>query len=206
MNRGRERHDSQRASNQAMRKKTETKADRSSPSAFLTFWTTLPGILTGVAALITAIVGLYLALGPRNNNINVGTSPTPQVTPTTNAGPGNCFAEEFAKVDPLESGSGARTLATKDGLTRIKLTDNHVVIGALRFRFHRVGDYFDIEEVLDSKCQAVEGLRNLSRQSPVDGNNKPKNWDTLQIPLGAHEYSLRLGCYAGICNAVFRKL
>jgi hypothetical protein len=190
-----------------MRKKTETKADRSSPSAFLTFWTTLPGILTGVAALITAIVGLYVAFGPpRNNNINVGTSPTPTPTPTMNSGSGNCFAEEFAKVDPLESGSGDQTLATKDGLTRIKLTDNHVVIGALRFRFYRVGDYFDVEEVLDSKCQAVEGLRNLSRQSPVDGNNKPKNWDTLQIPLAGQEYALRLGCDSGICSAVFRKL
>ena len=27
------------------------------------FWTTLPGILTGVAAIITAITGLYLAIG-----------------------------------------------------------------------------------------------------------------------------------------------
>jgi hypothetical protein len=189
-----------------VRKKTETKIDRSSQSAFLTFWSTLPGILTGFAAVITAIVGLYLALGPRNNNSNVVTSPTPRLTPTTSAGPGNCFAAEFAKVDPVESGSGNQILATKDGVTRIKLTDNHAEIGALRFRFYRVGDYFEIEEVLDSKCQAVEGLRNLSRQSPVDASNKPKNWDTLQIPLGGQEYALRLGCDAGTCSAVFRKL
>lgn len=28
------------------------------------FWTTLPGILTGIAATVTAITGLYLALVP----------------------------------------------------------------------------------------------------------------------------------------------
>jgi hypothetical protein len=193
------------ARNQAMSEKNDSNPNKSS-SAFLTFWTTLPGILTGAAALITAIVGLYLALGPRNTNQNAVISPTPRVTPKSDVRSGHCFEQEYAKVDSVEVGSGDQVLTTKDGVTRAKFTDNHVLVGALRFRFYRVGDYFEIEEVLDSSCKPVEGVRNLSRQLPVDENNKPKNWDTLQIPLAGREYSLRLGCDAGICSAVLTKL
>ena len=189
-----------------MSKIDEGKTDKPTTSAFVTFWSTLPGILTGVAALITAIVGLYLAVGPRNNNTNVGTSPTPFVTPKTEIRSANCLEQEFANADPVEVGSGGQGLTSKDGLTRIKLTANHIVVGGLKFKFHRVGDYFELEQVLDSKCQPVERLRNLSRQSPVDENNKPKNWDTLELSLGGHPYSLRLGCDAGRCTADFRKL
>jgi hypothetical protein len=187
-----------------MSEKNDSNANKSS-SAFLTFWTTLPGILTGAAALITAIVGLYLALGPRNNNQNAVTSPTPRVTPKSDVRSGDCLEQEYAKVDPVEVGSGTQVLTTKDGVTRAKLTDQHVVVGVLRFRFHYVGAYFEIEEMLDSNCKPVERVRNLSRQKPVDENNKPQNWDTLQIPLAGREYSLRLGCEGG-CSAVLTKL
>lgn len=137
-----------------MGKRSERKANKSSSNTFLTFWSTLPGILTGVAALITAIVGLYLALAPRNNNNNNAViSPTPQMTPTAAVSPGNCFEPEFAKIDPVEVGSGEQHISSKDGVTRIKLTDKHVVVGALRLRFYRVGDYFEVEKIVDSKCQ-----------------------------------------------------
>ena len=39
-------------------------ADDDSPQT-KSWWSTLPGILTAVAALITAITGLYLAIGPK---------------------------------------------------------------------------------------------------------------------------------------------
>lgn len=189
-----------------MGKKTRSNAN-SSTGSFLTFWSTLPGILTGVAALITALVGLYIALGPRDSHKNdTDTKPTPYVTPTAAPGSGDCFDKEFAKIYQVEVGSGGQGIASKDGVLRIKLSENRVVIGALRLRFYREGDYFELEEVLDAQCRPVEGLRNLSRQSPVDTNNKPQNWDTLQIPLGSHEYSLRLGCDGGNCSADFKKL
>jgi hypothetical protein len=42
------------------------------------FWTTLPGILTGIAALITAVGGVYVALNrPGSNGGNGGETPTP---------------------------------------------------------------------------------------------------------------------------------
>lgn len=191
-----------------MSRKSERNSNKSSSSnAFLTFWSTLPGILTGVAALITAIVGVYLALGPRNNdNHNAVISPTPQPTRTAEVSTGTCFEQEFAKVDPVEVGSGEQHISSKDGVTIFKLTDKHVVVGALRLRFYRVGDYFEVEKIVDSKCQHIEGMRNLSRQAPVDENNKPRNYDELEIPLGGQEYSLRLGFDAFSCTVNFKKL
>jgi hypothetical protein len=49
-------------------------ASAQSKSDFVTFWTTLPGILTGVAALLTAVVGLLAAL-------NVFRTTTPAAAP-----------------------------------------------------------------------------------------------------------------------------
>lgn len=46
---------------------TEPQRERHGNGGFLAFWMTLPGILTGVAAVITAIVGLIkAAVGPRD--------------------------------------------------------------------------------------------------------------------------------------------
>jgi hypothetical protein len=54
-------------------------------SRFLTFWTTLPGILTGVAAVITAIVGLITLLNSGGSHDERATSSVGQarVTPAT---------------------------------------------------------------------------------------------------------------------------
>jgi hypothetical protein len=50
--------------------------------AFLAFWTTLPGILTGVAALITAVVG---AIGLWKSQSGGGSSPAPTQAVTAGA-------------------------------------------------------------------------------------------------------------------------
>jgi hypothetical protein len=65
------------------------------------FWTTLPGILAGIAALITALVGLYVALNPRPESIDGGTQPTiqPTIQPTT---PQEFrVVETFLRADPF---------------------------------------------------------------------------------------------------------
>ncbi len=42
------------------------------------FWTTLPGILTGIATLITAVGGVYVLFNPPvSNGGNGGETPTP---------------------------------------------------------------------------------------------------------------------------------
>ncbi len=65
-------------------------ADQSRKSAFLSFWTTLPGILTGLAALITAVVGA-VALWKTQGGDSSPTTASPETvtlskTPTIGAG------------------------------------------------------------------------------------------------------------------------
>jgi hypothetical protein len=50
------------------------------------FWATLPGILTGMAAVITAITGLYIAYGPdTKESVSPGSQPTSLPAPATKA-------------------------------------------------------------------------------------------------------------------------
>lgn len=108
--------------------------------------------------------------------------------------PGNCFEEEFAGVNPIEAGSGIQPLREfRDGVIRIKLTDNRQPVGALSLKFYPVGEYFEIEKVIDSRCNVVDGLFNLSRQTYIDiKKDKVPNNDYIQVPLGMQNYSLRL--------------
>jgi hypothetical protein len=46
------------------------------PGKFLSFWTTLPGVLTGAAALITAIIGVVALLHPTGGSGGPGTAST----------------------------------------------------------------------------------------------------------------------------------
>jgi hypothetical protein len=65
----------------------------SSKSGFLAFWTTLPGVLTGAAALITAIVGLatFLHSGEDTNGTTTSSAETgssgPQAAGIMKTGP-----------------------------------------------------------------------------------------------------------------------
>lgn len=61
------------------------------------FWTTVPGILTGIAAIITAIGGLIIAL-----NMGGIITPTPTLTPTPTPTPTSI-------IDTMDSTSGWET-------------------------------------------------------------------------------------------------
>ena len=108
--------------------------------------------------------------------------------------PGNCLEQEFAGVNPIEVGSGIQPLRElEDGTIKIKLTDNRQPVGALRLKFYPAGEYFEIEKVFDSRCNEVEDLFNLSRQTYIDiKKDKVPNNDYVQVPLGGQNYSLRL--------------
>lgn len=64
------------------------------------FWTTLPGILTGVAAVVTAIGGLILALHPS------GSHASPQDKPAAQTEPAPANPEMSAKPLPPPATSG----------------------------------------------------------------------------------------------------
>ncbi|HEX6732218.1 MAG TPA: toll/interleukin-1 receptor domain-containing protein [Pyrinomonadaceae bacterium] len=120
--------------------------------------------------------------------------------------PGNCLEQEFAGVNPIEVGSGIQPLRElRDGMIKIKLTDNRQPVGALRLKFYPVGEYFEIEKVFDSRCNVVEDLFNLSRQTYIDiKKDKVPNNDYVQLPLGGQNYSLRL-MFQERASALFEK-
>lgn len=72
------------------------------PGGFWTFWTTLPGILTGIAALITASVGLITALNrsgrertvaPSDKPASAQSAPVSQPAPTPSVPPQGVLAQ-----------------------------------------------------------------------------------------------------------------
>jgi hypothetical protein len=62
------------------------------------FWSSLPGILTGIAAVLTASAGLFLALGPSSTHIDpVPSDQQPPTSISTNQ-------PESSSMGPLEPG------------------------------------------------------------------------------------------------------
>lgn len=90
-------------------------------------------------------------------------------------------------------------------MIKIKLTDNRQPVGALSLKFYPVGEYFEIEKVVNSRCEGVEDLFNISRQTYIDvKKNRVPNNDYIQIPLGEQNYSLRL-MFQERASALFEK-
>ena len=197
-------------------KKDEEKSRGSGAS--LAFWTTLPGILTGVAALITALGGLYLATRNNSSNNNrqtnvVSSTPAATATPGTSQGldsdSGECFAQYFAEVPQdrlinVEVGSQnvqiIRPDQSKSGDVGIRLTSFDKPVGAVKFiaTTNRSATVFRIKGVVDGKCQKAEELINDSRGGDP---TSLQNWDTLKARIGGHTYTLRLKYSAGAISA-----
>jgi len=88
------------------------------PSKPQSWWQTLPGILTAVAALITAVTGLIVALNqagalPRRSS-TISTSPTPSTTLSAGA-PGEPAAGVMVSVNELEQRLKAANIMLSTG-------------------------------------------------------------------------------------------
>ena len=160
---------------------------------FLAFWTTLPGILTGLAALITAIAGLYIAgrqVSQTNANINPPPTPSPIASPSVKADSGRCYEEEFSAADQIEEG-GNDVLHHKDYVIRVKFTDSGEIVGALRLRFHPGSSaayaLFKVEKAFDAQCLEVEDFSNFSLGGVVDKHTL-NNYNRLRIRFGNRYY------------------
>lgn len=196
-----------------MNKKKSSPANRTWLDTLLSFLSTLPGILTGLAAVITAIVGLYLALGSlRGGNIGP-VSPTPSVSATpkvsqliSDSSPGACFEQEFGGGDQIAAGSGTRPLRPGADVSKIKLMEDHQPVGALSLKFSLDDNNFEIEKVVDSKCKVVGDLFNSSRNTYVDRDHKVPNNDYIRFRLGEQNYSLRLMSQGSSLSVLFEKL
>lgn len=200
----------------AMRKKS----DKNTESEKASFWSTLPGILTGIATLITAVAGLLAilyntgAIGnktPPNNNAspNVNFSSNASTSPAS-----DCFEHFFSgiakdRIARVEAGAANVQVVgpnqIKHNAMGLKLTDGNHPFGALRFHFFGDNNLFKIEKIVDSNCTELEisKYRNLSRGGD---NNAFQNWDSLQMDLEDKRYELRFGYDAGIISVNLQKV
>ncbi len=191
------------------------------------FWTTLPGILTAIAAVITAVGGLLVALhtagligagstpapAPVANSVpNVVAQPTlsgpPADVGTTSAG---CFEQYFQgiagdRIYPVETGAQDLELIRPDQSIAepigIRFTDFGQTIGAIKFQYFASNQVFKLFSVVDAGCAAIQDYSNVTRGGV---QNILQNFDTLQMRLGNANYQLRLE-YDGSLTVVFRKL
>jgi hypothetical protein len=167
-------------------------------SGFWAFWRSLPGILTGVAAVITAVATLGALFVGRSGD---GTeAPTPGAAPTqptgaTAAGAGGCFGEYFKgipqdRVGSVEAGAQAYDVITetqpKAGTIGMTFTNNARPIGAIRFAFFPANRFFKIESIVDAQCKPIEDYRNL------EGGDKHVAGDssTVRLRLDGRYYDL----------------
>jgi hypothetical protein len=189
--------------------KRNKKADK------VSFWATVPGILTGIAAIITAIGGLTAVL----YNTGVFDRKTSPMPTNNNSAPNGsnkasgCFERLFSdiakdRVSVLEAGAVDVQIVgpqqSKNEIAGIKFTQSNQQIGAMRIRFIASNNMFKVEQIVNSECQEVEAskYRNISR----GGDNRVlQNWDELEIELGAHRYVVRLGYGSGRVAASMQK-
>jgi hypothetical protein len=97
-------------------------------SGFLAFWTTLPGILTGLAALLTAAVGVFslwhslngsspTAASRVGTSASVSTQSIPSAPPTISSNPaGGILRQGELSLDCTNRGSGANLEKGQAGL------------------------------------------------------------------------------------------
>ena len=196
------------------------KSDKNTESEKASFWATLPGILTGIAALITAVGGLLAILyntgvignkPPPPNNIATATvalSPSVPASPSS-----DCFEQFFSgiakdRIAAVEAGANVQVVGPnqpKQNAIGLKLTDGNKPVAALRFQFFGDNDLFKIEKIVNSNCEELE--INKYRNSSRGGDNKAfQNWDTLQADLEDRRYELRFGYDSGSISVNLQKV
>jgi hypothetical protein len=178
------------------------------------FWTSLPGVLTGVAAVIAAAGSLVAvfhggdggggraAASGRDPQVSASSAPPAELAPgdadAAAAATAGCFDAPFAgipqgRLAPVEAGTSAFDIVTssepKAGAIGLRFTDHGRTVGGIKVTWYPVNDIFRVESVVDAGCRPVGDYANV-----VDRGQKDvmENSDTLRIRLAGHPYELRL--------------
>lgn len=118
------------------------------------FWTTLPGILTGIAALTTAVTGLWVATGPHStikDSVVVSTAAPATVT-TPQAG---------SSATPAASAPAAATPAAHTGVTVISRKGVTTHLAAATFHHNSTDDAIQLssgQTIAFEKIKAIDFL------------------------------------------------
>lgn len=174
---------------------------------FVAFWTSLPGILTGVAAVIAAVATLAaLFVG---NEGTESQAPRASAPSASKAGPspggGSCFGRYFDaiprdRIAPVEAGTTAFDVIganqPKAGTVGLRLTNNGRSIGGVRFAFFPTNEIFKIESVVDERCRPIEEYSNTTNRG--GDPHVLQNADAVRFGLGGAFYDLTLNGTATI--------
>lgn len=176
-------------------------------SGFMAFWSSLPGVLTGMAALITAIAtisALDLGGGGGGGVVDGGRSSAGlpaghEATATAGFGGAGCLRRYFDgipvdRIRPVETGTtDFDVIAANQPKARtigLKFTNHDALVGAMRIAFLPVNTLFKIESLVDERCTQIEEYANVARGGDA---NVLQNWDTVRFRLDGDAYDLRIG-------------
>jgi hypothetical protein len=157
----------------------------------------LPGILTGVAAVIAA-AGTLAALfvdGDGTKSPAPGSAVRTQPTALPGAGGAACLGRYFEgiprdRVGTVEAGTTDYDVITetqpKAGTIGMTFTNSARPIGAIRFAFFSENRVFKIESLVDARCRPIEDYEN-----PARGDKKVlQDSDTVRLRLAGGSYDL----------------
>ena len=186
------------------------------------FWSTLPGILTAVAAVITAVGGLIAALAaagvftPRSRPAPSGVTNPISISAFSSSGqnsqssiPAGCFDRFFQavakdRIFSLEVGADSHIIGLdqiNDQPIGIVFENNGSPVGGIIFKYFPDGQLFRVSSVVDANCTLIATYSNVSRGGD---QNVLQNWDDLQIRLGNATYALSLGFDGSSIQTVFK--
>lgn len=187
-----------------------SKKDERENSGFWAFWSSLPGVLTGVAAVIAA-AGTLAALfvgGGGSESPGPGAAAVTQPSVAPDAGGEGCFGRYFEgiprdRVGTVEAGTSDYDVITqtqpKAGTIGMTFTDSARPIGAIRFAFFPENRLFKIESIVDARCRLIEDYEN-----PVRGDkNVLQDSDTVRLQLAGGSYELTTSAWGSAIRIRF---
>ena len=167
-------------------------------SGFRAFWSSLPGILTGIAAVIAAtgtLAAVFADDGDGDGPPASGPAAATQPAAGSAAGDGGCLDRYFEgiprdRVKTVEAGASDYDVITetqpKAGTIGMTFTNGGEPIGAIRFAFFPENRLFKIASIVDARCRRVEDYDNPVRSD----KNVLQDSDTVRLRLAGGFYDL----------------
>jgi hypothetical protein len=177
-------------------------------SGFRAFWTSLPGVLTGVAAVIGAVAALGVFGGGGDGSSTTTASGT-QSTAAASSGDGSCLDRLLANIPTdrrarLEVGAEYQTIVPAhrrlDGPLGVVLLRAGNPIGGVRTHYDpKAGYVFPLESVVDARC------RSAPHEDPEGGDPEVLQGGRItRITLDGRQYDLSLGASDSIVASLAR--
>ncbi len=184
--------------------------DERTGSGFWAFWSSLPGILTGIAAVIAAAGTLAALFAGGDGTEASAPGATAGAEPTFAPGPGDdaCFGRYFSgiprdRVGAVEAGARAYDVIqenqSKKGMIGMTFTNNGRPIGAIRFQFFRDNALFKIESIVNARCAPTEEYENIigGDKHAIEDNG------TVRIRLGGGFYDMTVNGGGNLIRIAF---